>query len=83
MSFLLPQTRTGVVQSLRPVDLHGDRYLDLTVAFAEPDAAPATGRVSALECPQGLAVGERVSIRFTLGVMTRVERADATERRDA
>jgi hypothetical protein len=62
MSFLLPQTHTGTVASARIADIHGDRYVDLAVTI---EGAPmATGRVS-------------VSVRFTMGVMTRVERAEA------
>ena len=75
MSLLLPQTRTGTVQSVRLVDIHGDRYLDVAVSLDDAGAAPVTGRVSALECPPDLAPGERVSVRFTMGVITRVARA--------
>jgi hypothetical protein len=74
MSLLLPQTRTGTVRQMRPVDIHGDRYVDVVVALDEPGAEPVTGRVSAMECPPDLAPGERVSVRFTMGVMTRVSR---------
>ncbi len=79
MSFLLPQTRTGVVASVRGVDLHGDRYIDLAVAVeGDGDGAPTkTGRISAMDCPADLEVGDRVAVRFTMGVMTRVERAPA------
>lgn len=75
MSFLLPQTRTGVVASVRAVDLHGDRYIDLAVAVEGDGSPAATGRISAMDCPTDLAVGDRVAVRFTMGVMTRVERA--------
>lgn len=76
MSFLLPQTRTGTIASARLVDIHGDRYVDVAIAI-EGEAAPtATGRVSAMECPADLEPGERVSVRFTMGVMTRVERLE-------
>ena len=74
MSLLLPQTRTGTVRSVRPVDIHGDRYVDLAVALDDAGAAPVTGRVSAMECPPDLTPGERVSVRFTMGVITRVSR---------
>ena len=75
MSLLLPQTRTGTLQSVRLVDIHGDRWVDVAVALEDPGAAPVTGRVSAMECPPDLKPGERVSIRFTMGVMTRITRA--------
>jgi hypothetical protein len=74
VSLLLPQTRTGTVRSLRPVDIHGDRYVDLAVSLDDADPAPVTGRVGAMECPADLVPGERVSVRFTMGVMTRVSR---------
>lgn len=76
MSFLLPQTRTGVVQVVRLLDIHGDRYVDLVLAL-EGDVATANGRVSQSECPADLAPGDRVSARFTMGVMTRVAREPA------
>ena len=75
MSLLLPQTRTGTLKSVRLVDIHGDRWVDLVVALDDAGAAPVTGRVSAMECPPDLKPGERVSVRFTMGVMTRVTRA--------
>ena len=75
MSFLLPQTRTGTVATARVVDIHGDRYVDLAVAIEGAGAPGATGRVSVMECPEDLTPGERVAVRFTMGVMTRVERA--------
>ena len=75
MSLLLPQTRTGTVQSVRLVDLHGDRYVDVVVLLDDPDAASVTGRVGATECPPELTPGERVSVRFTMGVIVRVSRA--------
>lgn len=75
MSLLLPQTRTGTVRAVRLVDIHGDRYVDVAVSLEDADATPVTGRVSAMECPPDLALGERVSVRFTLGVITSVSRA--------
>jgi len=74
MSLLLPQTRVGTVRSATPVSIHGDRYLDLVVDL-EGDAGPAVvGRVGAADCPDALMPGERVSVRFTMGVMVRVAR---------
>jgi len=79
VNLLLPQSRTGTVLELRPVDIHGDRYVDLHVALddAEPGKAPQTGRVSASDCPADLQPGDRVSVRFVMGVMTKVVREGA------
>ncbi len=74
MSLLLPQNRAGAVQSATPVSIHGDRYVDVAVAL-DDDVGPArAGRLGATDCPAALAPGERVSVRFVMGVMVRVER---------
>ena len=75
MSLLLPQTRTGTVHTARPLEIHGDRYLDVAVLLDDEPAAPVAGRLSAMDCPSGLLPGDRVRVCFTLGVMTRVEHA--------
>jgi hypothetical protein len=74
MSLLLPQTREAIVRSVRWVDIHGDRYLDLALTLTGQGGSALSGRVGARECPADLAVGEQVSVRITLGVITRVER---------
>lgn len=78
MSLLLPQERAGTIQAVRPVDIHGDRYVDLSIALDEPASGgttPTAGRVAANECPADLKPGDRVSARFVMGVMVRVARA--------
>src|SRR5262245_15646103 len=74
MSLLLPQSRDGVVHSIRLLDIHGDRYVDLALSLADYGSAPVTGRIGASECPPDLKVGDRVSVHFTMGVMTRITR---------
>ena len=74
MSLLLPQTRAGTVRSATPISIHGDRYVDLVVALDDEPGPPNAGRVGAGECPESLAAGERVNVRFTMGVIVRVER---------
>ena len=74
MSLLLPQTRAGVVVSVRQLDIHGDRYVDLALTLEDYGSAPVTGRVGASECPVDLQAGDRVSVSFTMGVMTKVRR---------
>jgi len=74
MSLLLPQTRSGTVRSVTQVSIHGDRYVDLAIVLDGNLGPPVVGRVGSGECPDSLAPGERVSVRFTLGVMVRVER---------
>jgi hypothetical protein len=74
MSFLLPQQRTGSVRFARPVDIHGDRYVDVAIEFDGPPAETKSGRVPVMECAENLTPGERVSARFVMGVMVKVER---------
>jgi hypothetical protein len=74
VSLLLPQTRAGVVRSVTPVSIHGDRYVDLVIALEGDTEPPVVGRVGADDCPASLMPGERVSVRFTVGVMVRVAR---------
>lgn len=74
VSLLLPQTRTGTLRSATPISIHGDRYVDLAIALDGEAGPPVVGRVSATDCPESLAAGERVNVRFTMGVMVRVTR---------
>ena len=54
---------------MTPVSIHGDRYVDLAIALEGDAGPPVVGRVGADDCPESLAPGERVSVRFTMGVM--------------
>lgn len=74
MNLLLPQTREATVLAARAVDIHGDRFFDVTLRFDERGVEPVTSRVSATECPHDLVEGERVSARLVLGIVTRVTR---------
>jgi hypothetical protein len=74
VSLLLPQTRVGTVQSATHVSIHGDRYVDLAIMLEGATGPPVVGRVGATDCPDALMPGERVSVRFTMGVMVRVAR---------
>ncbi len=76
MSFLLPQDRLATLERVQPVDIHGDRYLDLALRYDGDDAGARMARVSRSECPDGLAAGERVQVRIVMGVVTRVARAE-------
>jgi len=74
VSLLLPQSRAGTVRSATPVSIHGDRYVDLAIALDGDAGPPVVGRVGATDCSESLTPGERVSVRFTMGVMVRVAR---------
>ena len=74
MSLLLPQTRTGTIKSLQPIDIHGDRYVDVQLELDDSPGQPFLGRISAAECPPDLTAGDRVAARFTMGVIVRLAR---------
>ena len=74
MSFLLPQSRSGTVRSVRPLDIHGDRYVDVQLALDDQPDRPVVGRIAASEVPGDLAVGERVEARYMMGVIVKLSR---------
>ena len=74
MSFLLPQTKAGTVVAVRPLDIHGDRYVDIRLDLDDAPGQPIDARVSASECPPGLAASDRIEARFTMGVIVRISR---------
>ena len=74
MSLLLPQNRTGAVRSATPISIHDDRYVDLTIALDGEPGPAVFGRLGAGDCPEALAPGERVTVRFVMGVMVRATR---------
>ena len=77
VSLLLPQTRVGLVRAATPLSIHGDRYVDLAIELEGDAGPPVTGRIGANDCPTSLAPGERVSVRFMMGVIVRVAREEA------
>jgi hypothetical protein len=74
MSLLLPQNRAGAVRSATPVSIHGDRYVDVAIALDGEPGPAAFGRLGVGDCPEALVPGERVIVRFVMGVMVRVTR---------
>jgi len=74
LSLLLPQEIGATVRAVRPLDIHGDRYVDVTLTTDEEPDRARTGRVPASECPADLTPGEKVRVRFVMGVMVGVKR---------
>lgn len=80
MSLLMAQTRTGTVNSVRPLNIHGDRYMDLAISLESDEIKdsrmePISGRVSAQACPPDLVSGDKVSVRITMGMIMNVTRS--------
>jgi hypothetical protein len=75
MSLLLPRTVPATVHAVRPLDIHGDRYVDVQLELDDEPGALRAARIAASECPADLAPGDRVEARFTMGVLVRLARA--------
>jgi hypothetical protein len=74
VSLLLPQNRAALVLAVQPVDIHGDRYVDVALRFDGYEGPPMTARLGAGDCPVDLQAGERVEARVVMGVVTRLAR---------
>ena len=74
VSLLLPQVRAGTIRAVTPVNIHGDRYVDVSLSLDEATGRPLNGRVAAGECPADLAAGDRVNARFVMGLMVKITR---------
>jgi hypothetical protein len=75
VNFLLPRTVLAVVTRVQPVDIHGDRWVDVALASEEPGEPALAGRIAANECPEALAPGERVEARVVMGNLVGLKRA--------
>jgi hypothetical protein len=78
VSLLLPQSRACTVLGVQPVEIHGDRYVDVALRVDDAGPEPIRARLSAFDCPKDLVAGEQVTARFTMGVITKLERATAS-----
>ena len=74
MALLLTQTWGATIRSSRPVDIHGDRFIDVVLTLDDSAGTPVKGRVTQTECPEGMTAGDRVEVSFTMGVITRITR---------
>lgn len=75
MTFLLPRTSAGTVVAAQAVAIHGDRYVDVTLALDDAPGAPLAARLGASDCPANLEPGERVEARLVLGNLVGLARA--------
>jgi len=65
--------REAVVQEIRPWDVHGVRYVDVTVGYA--DGGVETARVGPEAVPDDLQVGERVMVSRAVNMIIGMRRA--------
>lgn len=64
--------REAMVTEVRPFDLHGVTYYDLTVAFS--DRSTETARLGPEAVPDGLQVGDRVLVTMAANMVISVRR---------
>jgi hypothetical protein len=69
--------REAVVLEVKPFDLHGVRYADLTLTF--PDRSVVAARLGPESVPQGLAAGDRVLATMAANMVVAVRRAEADD----
>ncbi|HET9311137.1 MAG TPA: hypothetical protein VFP41_07940 [Actinomycetota bacterium] len=62
----------ALVIDVRPFDVHGVGYVDLTVAYR--DRSTATARLGRESVPEDLANGDRVIVRSAANMIVAVER---------
>jgi hypothetical protein len=64
--------REAVVREIRPWDVHGVRYVDVTVGY--PDGVLETARVGPESVPDDLQVGERVMVSRAVNMIVGMRR---------
>ena len=74
MASLLPGSRDGVLRGVTPFDLHGERYYHILYALDGVSDGVAEARVAHEAIYADPRPGDGVSIRFMMGVVTKVEK---------
>lgn len=70
---MLKGTRQGVVSRVQPISIHGQISLD--VFWSDPDDPESEirhARVGEESVPRGLSAGDRVTMHYLLGMVTRI-----------
>lgn len=75
---MLKGTKEAVVTKVQPVSIHGQISLD--VYFVEPDndqGQVSLARIGPESVPKNLESGDRVTLHYTLGMVTSITRPTA------
>jgi hypothetical protein len=64
--------REALVVEVRPWDVHGSRFVDVTLAY--PDRRVETARLGGESVPTDLQAGERVVVRLVMATIVEVRR---------
>ena len=72
---MLKGTRTAIIQRLQPVSIHGQVSID--VFWMDPDDPEQElrhARVGDEAAPRDLAVGDRVTLHYVMGMVVKITR---------
>lgn len=70
---MLKGTRTAIVQRIQPVSIHGQVSLDVFWMDPEdPEQEIRHSRVGDEAVPRGMAVGDRVTMHYLMGMVTQI-----------
>jgi hypothetical protein len=64
--------REGVVRAVRPWEVHGVPYIDVTVAYA--DGSVETARLGVESVPEDLAIEDRVTVSRAVNMIVAIRR---------
>jgi hypothetical protein len=72
---MLKGTRTAVVQRIQPISIHGQVSLDVFWMDPEdPEQELRHARVGDEAVPRNLTAGDKVTLHYLMGMVTRIER---------
>ncbi len=72
---MLRGTRSGIVTRIQPISIHGQISLD--VFWMDPDDPESEirhARVGDESAPRNLSAGDRITLHYLMGSVTRIER---------
>lgn len=72
---MLKGSRDGVVTRVQPISIHGQISLDVFwTDLEDPESEIRHARVGSEEAPRDLAPGDRITLHYLMGTVTRIER---------
>jgi hypothetical protein len=69
--------RSAVVLEVRPVEIHGSRFVDVTVRL--DDGTRISSRIGQESAPEGLSNGDAVVVSTALNMIVAIRLADPTD----
>ena len=74
---MLKGTRTAIIKRIQPVSIHGQISLDVFwVDPEDPEEEVRHARVGDESVPRGLEIGDKVTMHYLMGMVTRSRKTD-------